>query len=248
MVHNGDGLHLGLLDGFELRRCEGAVSLPLSAQRLLAFLALRRRPVLRVHVAGALWTDFSEERANASLRSALWRLQRAARAAVRPSPTHLALAPDVRLDVEEIAGVAQHCVDGGAEIVHSADAARLCRAGEVLPDWYDEWLVMDRERFRHLRLHGLDALCRKLTAARRLGEAVQAGVAAIASEPLRESAHRALIAVHLAEGNVGEAMRQFNACRKLFRTQLGIEPSLDLHRLIARGPAVAGSVRPRAAS
>jgi DNA-binding SARP family transcriptional activator len=199
-------------------------------------------------VAGALWTDFSEERANASLRSALWRLQRAAQAAVHPSPTHLALAPAVLLDVEEIAGVAQRCVEGGAQTIHSADAERLCRAGEVLPDWYDEWLVMDRERFRHLRLHGLDALCRQLTAARRFGEAVQAAVAAIASEPLRESAHRALIGVHLAEGNVGEAMRQFRACRKLFRTHLGIEPSVDLHRLVVGGPAGAGSVRPRAAS
>jgi DNA-binding SARP family transcriptional activator len=91
-------------------------------------------------------------------------------------------------------------------------------------------------------------LCRELTAARRFGEAVQAGVAAIASEPLRESAHRALIGVHLAEGNVAEAMRRFDACRKLLRTQLGIEPSLDLHRLMARGRAVGAPARPRAAS
>jgi DNA-binding SARP family transcriptional activator len=247
MAHNREPLLLGLLNGFELRRRDGEVSLPLSAQRLLAFLALRRRPALRVYVAGALWTDSSEERANASLRSALWRLQRAARTAVRASSTHLAIAPDLRLDVDDIARLAQRCIGRGEEL-SSPDAERLCRSGDVLPDWYDEWLVMDRERFRHLRLHALDALCQALTAARRFGEAAQVGVAAIASEPLRESAHRALIGVHLAEGNIAEAMRQFDACRELFRARIGMEPSLDLHRMMARGFEDAGAGRPRAAS
>ena len=64
------------MNGFELR-CDGEL-LPCSmtAQRLLAFLGLHERPLQRHFVAGKLWTDFSEERALASLRSAIYRANR----------------------------------------------------------------------------------------------------------------------------------------------------------------------------
>ena len=69
-------VRLNLLRGFELW-CDGErVTLPMSAQRVLAFLALHDRPVLRLYVAGSLWLDASEERSYANLRSALWRLRR----------------------------------------------------------------------------------------------------------------------------------------------------------------------------
>lgn len=55
---------LSLLDAFELR-CDGEpVSLPPSAQRLLA---LHDRPLLRPYVAGTLWLDTPDERASANL-------------------------------------------------------------------------------------------------------------------------------------------------------------------------------------
>jgi DNA-binding SARP family transcriptional activator len=48
---------------------------------------------------------------------------------------------------------------------------------------------------------------------------------------LRESAHRALIRVHLAEGNRFEAQRQYDLCRRLLRDRLDIEPSPQLEAL-----------------
>ena len=65
----------------------------------------------------------------------------------------------------------------------------------------------------------------RLTGAGRFAEAFELGLAALAGEPLRESAHRALVRVHLAEGNVGEAVRQYELCRSLLREKLGVEPS-----------------------
>ena len=64
-------LQLGLLRGFELRQDGDVVQLPLSAQRVVAFLALHERPLQRLYVAGSLWLDTTEARANASLRTAL---------------------------------------------------------------------------------------------------------------------------------------------------------------------------------
>lgn len=216
-----DALRLGLLRGFELRRGDSVVRLPVSAQRVLAFLALHDRPLQRLYVAGSLWLDSSETNANACLRTALWRLGRPDCVLVDASPTHLALAPGVDVDLREARAAAESVIDG--EVAAAGDA--LYGAGELLPDWYDDWVLIEREHFRQLRLHALELLCSELTGDGRFAEAVRAGQAAVRGEPLRESAHRALIRAHLAEGNPGEALRQYHLFRRLLADELGLEPS-----------------------
>ncbi len=61
---------------------------------------------------------------------------------------------------------------------------------------------------------------------------------AVAVEPLRESAQRALVAAHLAEGNRTESLRSFEVYRRVLRRELGVEPSPELTAL-----AFAGSPR-----
>ena len=63
--------------------------------------------------------------------------------------------------------------------------------------------------------------------------AVEAAMAAVAAEPLRESAQRVLIAAHMAEGNTFEAVRQFDAFALLLDDALGIEPSEATRALLA---------------
>src|SRR6267143_7006815 len=72
----GRDVRLDLLQGFQLVCSAVVVDLPLSAQRVLAFLALHTRSLTRSYVAATLWMDCAEERAGASLRSALWRINR----------------------------------------------------------------------------------------------------------------------------------------------------------------------------
>ena len=109
---------------------------------------------------------------------------------------------------------------------------------DLLPDCYDDWALVECERFRQLRLHALEALCERLTEAGRYGEAIDAGLAAVRGEPLRESAHRALIKAHLAEGNYVEAGRQYEVCRRIVRDELGIEPSDGLRKLVLSVAAI----------
>jgi DNA-binding SARP family transcriptional activator len=101
-----------------------------------------------------------------------------------------------------------------------------------LPEFYEDWVLIERERFRQLRLHGLELLCAKLSALGRHNSAIQAGLAAVTSEPLRESAQRVLIEAHIAEGNMSEAVRCFDAFRTELVTHLGIEPSGSLRALV----------------
>ena len=222
-------LRLGLLRGFELCDDERVVQLPLSAQRVVAFLALHDRPLQRIYVAGSLWMDASEARANASLRTSLWRLGEFGCRLVRATTTQLTLAPGVDVDVRTVRGAAEAVIAGDDT---SAVTTALHRAGDLLPDWYDDWVFIERESFRQLRLHALERLCESLTDARCFAEATRAGLAAVEGEPLRESAHRALIKTYLAEGNPGEALRQFAFFRRLLAQQLGLEPSPEMLALV----------------
>lgn len=225
---------LSLLGGFELRRGGVRVELPASAQRLVAFLAIRGRPLQRVHVAGTLWLDAPEERANAALRTALWRSRRPDCELVETRGAALALAPGVSVDLGAATRLAQDVLScPSADVVSLPRLELLWAACDLLPDWYEDWVLIERERHRQLRLHALEALCRALTSAGRFGEATEAGIAAVAGEPLRESAHRALIDVHIAEGNAAEALRQYRLCSRLLRDQLGLEPSPRLRERLA---------------
>lgn len=228
-------LHLTLLGGFELRCGSALVELPASAQRLVAFLAIRARPLQRVHVAGMLWLDAPEQRANAALRTALWRSRRRDCLLVDARGPRIGLAAGVEVDLHASTRIAQRVLaNPPQEVVELAGLDRVWAHGELLPDWYEDWVLIERERHRQLRLHALEALCEALTAAGRYGEAVEAGIAAVATEPLRESAHRALISVHLAEANVAEALRQYRLFGDLLREHLGLEPSACLRELVER--------------
>ncbi len=70
---------------------------------------------------------------------------------------------------------------------------------------------------------------------RRAGEggAEREGLGAVRSEPLRDSAHRSVIEVHLAEGNHAEALRQYDGYRRLLADELGLPPSPAIRRLVA---------------
>jgi DNA-binding SARP family transcriptional activator len=224
-------VELRLVNGFEVRCAGEPVELPLTAQRLVAFLALHERPMQRGYVAGKLWLDTGEERAFGSLRSAIWRVKQTAIPLIRTPDTRLALDPSVRVDLAEANGLARRLISDAEVDQWPLDLVPL--KGEILPDWYDDWLVIERETHRQLRLHALEALAVRLTQTGRYGEAVEVAMAAIAGEPLRESAHRTLISVYLREGNPSEALRHAELYRELLETQLGLSPSPQLQRVVA---------------
>ena len=209
----------------------------MSEQRVLAFLAVNQRPLLRTYVAAALWLDSSEKHALGNLRSAIWRLQKGGGELVQASRSHVGLGSEVLVDVRSVASLAGRMLGAPGQFdLNEVDETTLC--GELLPGWYDEWVVVERERMRQLQLHALEALCSRLLASGNYARAVQVGLAATAAEPLRESAHRLLIQVHLAEGNRAEAGRQYEIYRNLLATELGIEPSASIKHLLSRGGLV----------
>jgi DNA-binding SARP family transcriptional activator len=185
----------------------------------------------RLFVAGSLWPDAAETRSCANLRSALWRLHRPGTPLVDSTTQHLNLHPGVTVDLRETVDLAQRILNMTAEVDPRA-VATLYGANDLLLDWYFDWVLIERERFRQLRLHALEVMCDRLTRAGQFGHAVQAGLAAVASEPLRESAQRALIGAYLGEGNRAEALQQYRSYRTVLRRDLQLEPSSQLQDLV----------------
>jgi SARP family transcriptional regulator, regulator of embCAB operon len=226
---------LSILGGFRLLSGAAVVAVPRASQRLLAFLALHGGPVKRAGVAGTLWPDASERCAYSNLRAALSRMGCTARKAISTSRLELGLAEDVTVDLRHAQTLARRLLNplvtpAPAELSTGVVAVL---STDLLPDWYDDWVLIEAEDWRQLRLHALEALAGHLTAAGRWGEAAGAARAAVRAEPLRESSHAALIQVHLAEGNQSEAIRQFASYQALLHTELGLQPTERLHHLVA---------------
>ncbi|MGY1636851.1 BTAD domain-containing putative transcriptional regulator [Geodermatophilus sp. SYSU D00742] len=224
-----------LLDGFSVDLGERTPlgpleGLPPGAQRLVAHLCLSRRSP-RSAVAGQLWPDVPEDHAHGSLRSALWRLHKVVPGLVEVSGSALSLAAGVRVDVRELGDWAERVRDPerGLDEVEVPDVGLR---GELLPGWYDDWVLLERERLRQVRMHALELVAARLAAAGRYGDALRAAYAAVRAEPLRESAHRTVVRVHVAEGNLIEALRAYDQFRVLLADELGVSPSEEMARLV----------------
>jgi DNA-binding SARP family transcriptional activator len=139
----------------------------------------------------------------------------------------VSLAESVEVDVHRGVAQANRLLSDDTELA-PADTHLTTLTGELLPGWDEDWLLLERERIRQVQVHALEALAHRLCRLGRYLQAIEVAYAAIAAEPLRESARAALIDVHLEEGNVIEARRQLSSYATLLRAELGIAPSPSL--------------------
>lgn len=224
-------LRLTLLGGFELCIDGELVPVQPSAQRVLAFVALAARGVERSFAAMQLWPDKREERAKANLRASIWRIGKLSGDLIDTRGTRLHLCPNVWVDTQ----------DGIPEVasVEPSSFSQSCLPFQtlnraLLPDWYDGWLVVEREHLRQLQLGALEQRARSALQAGRSHDAIQAALSAASLDPLRESAHRIVIEAHLAEFNGAEAASHFERYRQLLWADTGLTPSADLAQVVAQ--------------
>ena len=228
-------VRLQLLGDFELRFGDEVLRVSQSAQTLLAFLAVahRGRPVRRTALAERLWPEAPPGRTASNLRSVLWRLPRPrGRTLVTVTSAAVRLWDGVRVDLWEAEEqVRLLCTDDEPPAEALADLGAL--GCDLLPDWHEEWLVVEQEAYRQQRLHALERSAAALRERGRFTDALSAGLGAVRAEPLRESAHRRVIEVHLAEGNQAEARGQYDGYRRLLADEIGLPPSPVTRRLVA---------------
>jgi DNA-binding SARP family transcriptional activator len=242
-ICNGRGLNpalvwdarLNLLGGFSMIVDGESWDVPDSCQRLLVFLALHQGPQRRPVVAGTLWPNTTDSRATANLRSLLWRLpEPSGLPLVSTAGASLRLSEHLHVDVHMLEATGWALIRDPNAVVDDVDPTVFLL--ELLPDWYEDWVLFERERLAQLRFHFLEALTYVLIERRRVAEALNVALRLVKADPLREGSQRALLAVHCAEHNIGQAQRQFESYRKLIRQTFGCEPSPSLGAMIAPQP------------
>jgi DNA-binding SARP family transcriptional activator len=182
----------------------------------------------RSEVRGVLWPSLPEADAAGRLRTALWNLAPLRSLLVSEDREAISLDQSVDVDVPDMLQAAAAVDDGETR---SPDLF----AADLLPTWDEEWLMMERERLRQIRLHALEQLSRRFAEAEDYGTALDAALTCLHADPLRESAHRAVIRVHLAEGNMAAAVAQYDRCRAVLESELGLPPTRQLTELMAAG-------------
>ena len=231
------------------------LDVPGRCRRLIAVLALRG-PLARSMACGLLWPEVTEDRARASLRAAVHTAQRVLPGLITGAQ-EIRLADGVHTDVTEFRHLVRasrratgtggpNSSDPAAGQVTSDSALDLLPGGPlggpVLPEWNDDWVITEREVLGQLRLRALDAWAAACLTQGDLTTALELAAAAVQADPLRESAHRRLMQIHLTEGNIAAALGQFARFRELSQRALGIEPSRLMLELVAgiRRPVALG--------
>lgn len=211
----------------------GATVLHVAArqQRLITALAVNgSRP--RSYLAGLLWPDHSEQRALESLRVSVHLASKQAPGLLINGGATLSLSELVDVDLHRIRshirGISQHGIGTrGAAYLHQL------RYAELLPGWYEDWIVFEQTRLRHDRLHAFHVIARESLARCDYETALEASEAALELEPLYESAVSLLIQAERNLGNSPSALRAYETYQAQLKADMGIAPSEALRKLIA---------------
>ncbi|HEY2044237.1 MAG TPA: BTAD domain-containing putative transcriptional regulator [Jatrophihabitans sp.] len=240
-----------LFDACRVSAGRTEIALKSREQRVVALLALEgARP--RSYLAGMLWPETAESRAAGSLRAAVWQIEHTAPGLLVCSGGQLSLNPEVAVDVRDFIerahrisiltaqpdGPDSPCAD------ECLESLLVLMRGDLLSGWYDDWVLYERARLQQMRLTALEAIAERLTARGQVSAALMAAMAAAAIEPLRESAQRAVIRIHLANGNYNDAIREYRSFGRRLVRELGVRPSAQMDALVRPLLAVQASRTP----
>ena len=205
------------------------------AQSLFAYLILQAGTAhRREKLAGLLWPDSLEETARDNLRHALWRMRKALESA---SSIRFLHADDVAISFKQSS---DYWLDAAEleKLDEKASADELIEVlsnyqGELLPGFYDEWVVLEREHLASIFEHHMARLMSLLQNENRWLDILDWGERWIKLGQKPEPAYRALMSAHAAKGDMSKVAATYERCVKTLR-ELGIEPSDQTRALYER--------------
>jgi DNA-binding SARP family transcriptional activator len=254
-----------LFGSFQVVRIDNGTELhlPPSACSLLSYLVLRhQRRYRREVLVGAFWGGVPEHRARACLNTTLWRMRKALAPVANgdgdwivctaSGDVTISAAASFQVDASEMEVGIRTALALAPESFDTGHAEALEQAlalytGDLLEGVYEDWAQSERERFRTLHLAGLTHLMRFRYAERNWDQALDVGERILQADPFREDVHRDLMRVHAAAGRRSAALRQFDRCKEVLRSELGVEPceeTLSLYHLM-RSDKATGITLPR---
>jgi TolB-like protein/DNA-binding SARP family transcriptional activator/Flp pilus assembly protein TadD len=220
--------------------------LPITSKKnraLLAILALSPGgQAKRDRLCELLWGDRGDEQARSSLRQSFAVMRKElgeAEPLVLQTREDIILLriPGVNVDTVEFLGLSK-----------LSDAASLRKAselysGEFLADTsvrdpaFEDWLAAARRRLENQAI----GVFEKLTELETGQDLISIAKRLVELDPLRESSHRTLMDAYYKVGENGLALRQYEICKNLLKTELDVEPARqtqELKQKIAEKPTV----------
>jgi len=220
-------LRVRLLGTFNVTYKNKVVSLASRpAQSLLAYLILSAGTAhRREKLAGMLWPDSLEGTARDNLRHALWRVRKALESG---SPTPFLQADDLSIGFKQSS---EYWLDAAEleNVSETAPADELIAVlsayeGELLPGFYDEWVVLEREHLSSIFEHHMARLMSLLQANQRWLDILDWAERWIKLGQKPEPAFQALMSAHAAKGDMSKVAATYERCVRSLR-EFGIEPS-----------------------
>lgn len=219
------GLCFYVLGSLRIERDGVAVHLPRrKVESLLAYLLLHPEKHARDHLATLLWGDSSDAQARHSLRTALATVRQ------QVSPTllvtdreHVQLSRNVGVwvDLHQLLGLEAEL----EQVSNDQLQAQLALwQGDLLADFYDEWLTSEREHYRTRLLKLFLQVVQTLRARSEYGAAISVAQRILALDPANEHAHQHLMFCYVASGDRPAALRQYELCVRALQEDLDAPP------------------------
>ncbi|NJD05218.1 MAG: hypothetical protein FIA97_01820 [Methylococcaceae bacterium] len=226
----------------EIRQLDDTLlGLPGKAQELLVYLLIHRKHAhSREKLAGELWRDTQSGPSKKYLRQCLWQLQQGLERsgifgrlpAVQCVQQWISIDPDATKfsDVHQFDETCDRIRDipGEAlsdEQMQAAQAAAALYRGDLLSGWYQDWCMVERERYQSLYFALLDKVIDCATARGHYEQAAAHCMKILTIEYTRELTHRKLMRVHALNGDRSAALRQFELCEAALRKEFAVRPS-----------------------
>jgi len=213
------------------------------ARTLLAALLCAGEAVHREQLLEWFWPQASPECGLRCLHTTLYTLRQtleptrargcdSAYVACEGESYRLCLDECDRWDAADILRAGAPRPPGDAVSLEALERAEAACTGSFLPEWpYAEWTNARRAQIEEAERTLLERLAEAQLAAGRPHAAIGRFLRLVDGEPERERFHRGLIRAYAGAGELGLALRQYNACRELLRTSQGTDPSPDTRSL-----------------
>jgi DNA-binding SARP family transcriptional activator len=214
-----------------------------NARRLGAYLfTFPNRIHRREHLLDLFWPETDPVRARPAFSTALWRVRRLLR---EDSRTHIALRTtphNVCLELGDLSRIDAHhfrsaTLDAFSANENAPDCDALERAaslysGPFLEEFDEDWVLDQRERLHALYIRVLSQLMHSFARQKKFEDALLCGRRLLASDPMRETMHRAVMLLYILNGQRGEAIRQFERCERVLRVECDVEPMPETRALV----------------
>jgi WD40 repeat protein/class 3 adenylate cyclase/two-component SAPR family response regulator len=228
-------LQIRLLGQFDVRLDGKRVTISSrTAQSLLAYLALTAGTShRREKLAGLFWPEASEERARGYLRQELWRIRKAIPAQEVSSAGDYLIADPLTLAFNRHADywLDVSILERPDLALESLTSTLSLYQGELLPGFYDDWVVLERERIQAVFESKMSQLIDKLVESERWYTVQEQCERWLSLGQAPEPAYRALMLSYSARGDMAKVSAVYQRCIEELQDQFGVEPSAETHAL-----------------